>query len=188
MLEDRVSTRGTIPLKRDITVDLNGERIEASVEHRLLLVDFIRDVAGATGTHVGCGYEGRCGTCTVIVEGEAVKSCLMLAVQADGADVTTIEGLAEDDRLHPLQQAFTDKHGLQCGFCTPGFLMTLMDYLKDPACDASEAAIRRAMGGVLCRCTGYVHIVEAVQQTIEALSQMDTHERARWFPFAENGP
>ena len=170
-------------MKRDITVVLNGEHIEAAVEHRLLLVDLIRDVAGATGTHVGCGFEGRCGACTVLVDGEAVKSCLMLAVQTDGAEVITIEGLAEGDRLHPLQQAFRDKHGLQCGFCTPGFLMTLADYIKDPACDPSEAAIRRAMGGVLCRCTGYVHIVAAAQQAIEALAQMDADERAGWFPF-----
>ncbi len=185
MHEDRTDARGTPPLKRDITVDLNGERIEAAVEYRLLLVDFIRDVAGATGTHVGCGFEGRCGACTVIVDGEAVKSCLLLAVQADGAAVVTIEGLAQGERLHPLQQAFTDKHGLQCGFCTPGFLMTLVDYLEDPACDVSEAAIRRAMGGVLCRCTGYVHIVEAVQQAIETLGQMDAAERAGWFPYRE---
>ena len=170
-------------MKREIEITLNGERIEASVEHRLLLVDFIRDIAGATGTHVGCGSEGRCGACTAIVDGEAIKSCLMLAVQADGAEIVTIEGLAEGDRLHPLQQAFNDKHGLQCGFCTPGFLMTLADYLKDPACDASEAAIRRAMGGVLCRCTGYVHIVEAVQQAVQTLAKMDPEERASWFRF-----
>lgn len=173
-------------MKRTIVMTLNGERIEAHVEHRLLLVDFIRDVAGATGTHIGCGFEGRCGACTVMVNGEALKSCLMLAVQADGAHVTTIVGLAQGDRLHPLQQAFNEKHALQCGFCTPGFLMTLMDYIKDPDCDTSGAAIRRAMGGVLCRCTGYVHIVEAVQQTIEKLSNMTADERAAWFIFSEN--
>ncbi len=169
-------------MKREIGITINGERIEAFVEHRLLLVDFIREVAGATGTHVGCGFEGRCGACTVLVDGAACKSCLMFAVQAEGTDITTIEGLARGDTLHPLQQAFTDRHGLQCGYCTPGFLITLYDYLKDPECDASAEGIREAIGGVLCRCTGYVHIIEAAQQAIEVLAQMDGAERAKWFP------
>jgi aerobic carbon-monoxide dehydrogenase small subunit len=167
-------------MKREITVTINGEAHTASVEHRYLLVDFIREIAGATGTHVGCGFEGRCGSCTVIVDGIAVKSCLMLAVQADASQVMTIEGLARDGELHPLQTAFRDHHGLQCGFCTPGFLMTLYDFLKDP--DDSEEAIRRAMSGVLCRCTGYVHIVDAVRQAIARLQAMPPAERARWFP------
>ncbi len=169
-------------VKREIGITINGERIEASVEHRLLLVDFIREVAGATGTHVGCGFEGRCGACTVLVDGAACKSCLMFAVQAEGTDITTIEGLVRDDTLHPLQQAFTDRHALQCGYCTPGFLITLYDYLKNPDCDASAQAVREAIGGVLCRCTGYVHIIEATQQAIEVLAKMDDVERTKWFP------
>lgn len=167
-------------MKRPIDITINGESFDATVEHRLLLVDFIRDVANLTGTHVGCGFEGRCGACTVLVDGTAVKSCLMLAVQADGSKVRTIEGLANNDVLHPLQQAFRDKHGLQCGFCTPGFLMTLYDYLNDPDFDPSEEAVRRAMSGVVCRCTGYVHIVEAVQQAAQSLAQLSAAERASW--------
>lgn len=167
-------------MKRAVSVTVNGEVFEATVDHRLLLVDFIRDIAIATGTHVGCGYEGRCGLCTVIVDGVAVKSCLMLAVQAHGRRVLTVEGLARGDRLHPLQQAFWDKHGLQCGYCTSGMLMTAYEYLKDP--DPSEAAIRSAMKGVLCRCTGYVHIIEAIQQAIATLDAMPPEERSQWFP------
>ena len=168
-------------MKRSIQVTVNGEVFNETVEHRLLLSDFLRETIGKTGTHVGCGYEGRCGACTVIYNGAAAKSCLLLAVQADGAHVLTVEGLARDEALHPLQRAMRDHHGLQCGFCTPGFLMTLYDYLKEaPAAD--EASIRHAMAGVLCRCTGYVHIVEAVQQAIEELDAMDAAERARWFP------
>ncbi|MBI2799598.1 MAG: (2Fe-2S)-binding protein [Gammaproteobacteria bacterium] len=167
-------------MKREITITINDEVHTATVEHRYLLVDFIREIAGATGTHVGCGFEGRCGTCTVVVDGYAVKSCLMLAVQADGAKLLTIEGLARGEELHPLQAAFRDLHGLQCGFCTPGFLMTLYDFLKDPI--DSEDAIRHAMSGVLCRCTGYVHIVAAVRQAIAVLAAMTPTERARWFP------
>lgn len=167
-------------MKREVTITINGEVHTASVDHRYLLVDFIREIAGATGTHVGCGFEGRCGSCTVVVDGAAVKACLMLAVQADEAQVLTVEGLAQDGELHPLQTAFRDHHSLQCGFCTPGFLMTLYDFLKDPV--DSDDAIRRAMAGVLCRCTGYVHIVAAVRQAIARLSAMSPAERARWFP------
>ena len=167
-------------MKRTIKLSINGETFEEMVELRMLLVDFIRDVACLTGTHVGCGFEGRCGVCSVLVNGVAVKSCLMLAVQADGAEITTIEGLALDGELHPLQQAFQDKHGLQCGFCTPGFLITLIDYLNDPNFDASEVAIRHAMSGVLCRCTGYVHIIEAVQQAAEKLASLGPTERSQW--------
>ena len=167
-------------MKREITVTINGEAHTSIVDHRYLLVDFIREIAGATGTHVGCGFEGRCGSCTVVVDGAAVKSCLMLAVQADATQVLTVEGLAQDGELHPLQTAMHDHHGLQCGFCTPGFLMTLYDFLKDP--EPTEDAIRRAMAGVLCRCTGYVHIVDAVRQAIARLDAMSPAERARWFP------
>jgi carbon-monoxide dehydrogenase small subunit len=167
-------------MNREIEVTINGKTYVETVELRLLLVDFLREKVGLTGTHVGCGFEGRCGACTVVYEGRAVKSCMMLAVQADGARILTIEGLAQDGEFHPLQKAFRDKHGLQCGFCTPGFLMTLYEYLKDPK--PEEAAIRHAMTGVLCRCTGYVHIVEATKQAIADVSAMSLAERAKWFP------
>ncbi len=167
-------------MKREITVTINGRRYTETVEHRLLLVDFLREALGLTGTHVGCGVEGRCGVCTVVYEGVAVKSCMLLAVQADGASVLTVEGLAQNGVLHPLQQAMHDCHALQCGYCTPGFLMTLYDYLKSGSDDSPE--IRQAMTGVLCRCTGYVHIVEAVQQAARELAAMPADERARWFP------
>lgn len=167
-------------MKRDISVTINGQLVRESVDHRLLLSDFLRETLGLTGTHVGCGYEGRCGVCTVIHDGAAIKSCLMLAVQADGAAILTIEGLAQGDELHPLQKAMRDHHGLQCGFCTPGFLMTLYEYLKSGSADPTD--IRQAMTGVLCRCTGYVHIVEAVQQAVNELAAMPAAERARWFP------
>ena len=167
-------------MRRDIRVTINGEVFEEYVELRLLLVDFIREIAGRTGTHVGCGYEGRCGACTVVFNGRAIKSCLMLAVQAHNAEILTVEGLARGEDLHPIQKGFRDRHGLQCGFCTPGFLMTMYDYLKDPS--SEEEDIRHAMSGVLCRCTGYVHIIEAVQQAIREVEEMTPAERARWFP------
>lgn len=167
-------------MKREVTITINGEPYTATVENRLLLVDFIREVAGLTGTHVGCSVEGRCGACTVIVEGKAVKSCLLLAVQADGAQIMTIEGLAGGDQLHPIQEGFWEKHGLQCGFCTPGLLMTLYEFLKTPK--HSDEEIRAAMSGVLCRCTGYVHIVEAVKHAIAKVEAMTPEERKLWFP------
>jgi carbon-monoxide dehydrogenase small subunit len=167
-------------VKREMSVTVNGEHLSSTVEHRMLLVDFLREIAGLTGTHVGCGYEGRCGACTVIVNGVAVKSCLMFAVQADGAQVLTNEGLARDGELHPLQAAFHDQHGLQCGFCTPGFLMTLYDFAQQG--DRTEDGIRKALSGVLCRCTGYVHIVAAAKQALAALDEMSPAERAKWFP------
>lgn len=167
-------------MKRDVCITINGEPYEESIEHRLLLVDFIRDVAGLTGTHIGCSVEGRCGACTVILNGKAVKSCLMLAVQADSAQVLTVEGLAQNDQLHPLQDGFWEKHGLQCGFCTPGLLMTLYEFLKDPK--HTDEEIRTAMSGVICRCTGYVHIVEAVKHAITTVEAMSPEERKAWFP------
>ena len=167
-------------MSREIQVTINDKTYVETVEIRLLLVDFIREKLGLTGTHVGCGSEGRCGACTVVCDGRAVKSCLMLAVQADGARIRTIEGLAQDGELHPLQRAFRDKHGLQCGFCTPGFLMTLYEYVQDASAD--EAAIRHAITGILCRCTGYVHVVEAAKQAIGEVSAMSADERAKWFP------
>ncbi|MGH2780403.1 MAG: (2Fe-2S)-binding protein [Thermoleophilaceae bacterium] len=140
---------------------VNGERHESDVEARLLLVHWLRDVLGLTGTHVGCDTT-NCGACTVHLNGEAVKSCTVLAAQADGAEVTTIEGLARGDSLHPLQDAFWEKHGLQCGFCTPGMIMAAADLLqRNP--DPSDEEIRHGLEGNLCRCTGYQNIVEAVK-------------------------
>jgi len=149
---------------RRITVDINGRPYEADVEPRLLLSDFIRHEAGLTGTHVGCEH-GVCGACTVQLEGEPVRSCLLLAVQADGRSVRTVEDLAiSPDELHPLQQAFHECHGLQCGFCTPGFLMTLEPVLASTDVGAlDDRAIRELLAGNLCRCTGYQGIVDAVR-------------------------
>ena len=166
-------------MKREVKITINGEMYEATVDHRLLLVDFIREVAGLTGTHVGCSVEGRCGACTVIVDGKALKSCLLLAVQADGAQVLTVEGLAHNETLHPLQEGFWEKHGLQCGFCTPGLLMTLYEFLKAPK--YTDEDIRSAMSGVICRCTGYVHIVEAVKAAIAKIEALPPTEREKWF-------
>ena len=144
-----------------ITVEVNGRSETRDVEPRVLLVQFLRDVLGLTGTHVGCDTS-QCGACTVLVDGEAVKSCTLLAVQADGATVTTIEGLGEGDRLHALQEGFWEQHGLQCGYCTPGMIMTAADLLRRHP-DPSEEQIRHGLEGVLCRCTGYQHIIAAVQ-------------------------
>ena len=144
-----------------IVVTVNGVRYERTVEPRMLLVDFIRHELGLTGTHVGCEH-GVCGTCTVVFDGEPVRSCLMFAVQADGHEILTVEGLGTMDKLHPLQEAFREAHALQCGFCTPGFLMTLVPYLEENP-KPSEEEIREALAGNLCRCTGYQHIVEAVK-------------------------
>jgi aerobic-type carbon monoxide dehydrogenase small subunit (CoxS/CutS family) len=143
-----------------IAVEVNGERHERDVEARRLLVHFLRDDLDLTGTHVGCDT-GNCGACTVLVDGVAIKSCMMLAVQADGSSIETVEGLAPDEELHPLQQAFSSFHALQCGYCTPGMLMSakhLLDHNPEP----TEAEIRRAIQGNICRCTGYVNIVEAI--------------------------
>jgi carbon-monoxide dehydrogenase small subunit len=152
---------------KTITVKINGSAYTESVPVRMLLVDFIRDTIGLTGTHVGCTYEGVCGACTIHLNGEAVKSCLMLAVQADGHDVTTVEGLANQSELSLLQRAFNEQHGLQCGFCTPGILMNMTEFLaKYP--DPTDAEIRQGLIGNLCRCTGYVHIVNAVREAAKA--------------------
>jgi aerobic-type carbon monoxide dehydrogenase small subunit (CoxS/CutS family) len=143
-----------------IAVDVNGERHERDVEARRLLVHFLRDDLDLTGTHVGCDT-GNCGACTVIVDGVALKSCMMLAVQADGSRIETVEGLAPDGELHPLQQAFSSFHALQCGYCTPGMLMSAK-HLLDNNPEPTEGEIRRAIQGNICRCTGYVNIVEAI--------------------------
>ncbi|MGO8920907.1 MAG: (2Fe-2S)-binding protein [Stellaceae bacterium] len=149
-------------MNKTVSITINGEVYEQSVPIRMLLVDFVRDVAGLTGTHIACTYEGVCGACTIHLDGEAVKSCLMLAVQADGHELTTIEGLAGDGKLQPLQQSFNDHHALQCGFCTAGILMNAAEFLKVNR-NPTEAEIRMALVGNLCRCTGYAHIVDAIK-------------------------
>lgn len=143
-----------------ISVTINGELHEREVDARRLLVHFIRDDLGLTGTHIGCDT-GNCGACTVLFDGTAVKSCMLLAVQADGASIETVESLAPDGELHVLQQAFSDHHALQCGYCTPGMLMSAK-YLLDNNPEPTEHEIRRAIQGNICRCTGYVNIVEAI--------------------------
>jgi carbon-monoxide dehydrogenase small subunit len=150
---------------RPITLTVNGRVHELAVEPRKLLVDVLREDLGLTGTHIGCEH-GVCGTCTVLLDGRSVRSCLLFAVQADGADLMTVEGLATGDRLHPLQEAFREAGGLQCGFCTPGMLMISYELLRDePA--PSSARIREAIAANLCRCTGYQGIVDAVKLAAE---------------------
>jgi carbon-monoxide dehydrogenase small subunit len=148
--------------KQTIKVIVNGRAYERLVEVRMTLADFIRQELDFTGTHLGCEH-GVCGACTVLFNGEAVRSCLMLAVQADGAELYTVEGLAEGDQLHPLQRAFQDKHALQCGFCTPGFLMTARAFLEEKPLPTREE-VRDAISGNICRCTGYQPIVDAILQ------------------------
>ena len=143
-----------------VTVEVNGVAYERDVEARRLLVHFIRDDAELTGTHLGCDT-GNCGACTVLLNGQAVKSCMLLAIQADGAKIETVESLAGDDELHPLQRAFGAHHALQCGYCTPGMLMSAK-YLLDSNPEPTEHEIRKAIQGNICRCTGYVNIVEAI--------------------------
>ncbi|MHC4307740.1 MAG: (2Fe-2S)-binding protein [Planctomycetota bacterium] len=144
-----------------IKVEVNGSSVEREVEPRLLLAHFLRDVLGLTGTNIGC-ETSLCGACTVLMDGQAVKSCTQLAVQADGVSITTIEGLATDGQLHPLQQAFWDEHGLQCGYCTRGVSLAASHLLENNS-DPTEAEVREALKGNLCRCTGYHNIVKAVR-------------------------
>ena len=151
----------------NVKIRVNGELFEETVAPRLLLVDFLRERLALTGTHVGCTHEGVCGACTIHLDGEAVKSCLMLAVQADGHDVTTVEGLAQGGELTTLQKAFREQHGLQCGFCTPGILMNMTEFLKHNP-NPTDDEIRQGLIGNLCRCTGYVHIVKAVRAAAQA--------------------
>ncbi|HBT40709.1 MAG TPA: 4-hydroxybenzoyl-CoA reductase subunit gamma [Rhodospirillaceae bacterium] len=154
--------------ERRITLTVNGKEHSAVTEDRYSLADFLRHGLGLTGTHLGCEH-GVCGACTVLVDGEAVRGCLMLAVQAEGRQVTTIEGLAGDDgTLSPLHAAFMDNHGLQCGFCTPGILTTLTAYLRDNP-DADEPELREALSGNICRCTGYDTIVRAALAAADAM-------------------
>lgn len=153
--------------KHKIRVTVNGTEHEAEVESRLLLVHLIRDVLRLTGTHIGCDTT-HCGACTLLLDGEPVKSCTVLAVQADGCELMTVEGLEQDGQLHPLQEGFWEKHGLQCGYCTPGMMMTAYALLQDNT-DPSEDEIRQAISGNLCRCTGYVNIVKSIQYAAEKL-------------------
>jgi carbon-monoxide dehydrogenase small subunit len=147
--------------KKQLTLKINGQEQKFTVEPRLLLVHLLRDVAGLTGTHVGCDTS-TCGACTVMLDGAAVKSCTVLAVQADAGEVLTIEGLAKGEKLHPIQEAFWECHGLQCGFCTPGMILAALELLRDNA-DPSDEEIRVGLSGNLCMCTGYVNIVRAVR-------------------------
>jgi carbon-monoxide dehydrogenase small subunit len=152
-----------------VRISVNGRVHEDEVEPRLLLVHYLRETLGLTGTHVGCDTS-QCGACLVHLDGTAVKSCTLFAVQADGAEVLTVEGLAQDGALHPLQQGFWEEHGLQCGFCTPGMMMAALDLLaREP--NPTESEIRHALDGVLCRCTGYQNIVRAVQSAAHRLSE-----------------
>ena len=157
--------------RHHISVTVNGNKHEADVDSRMLLVHFIRETLGLTGTHIGCDTSD-CGACTVILDGKAVKSCTVLAVQADGKALLTVEGLAKDGRLHPLQEGFLEKHSIQCGFCTPGMLMASY-WLLQRKPNPTEEEIREVISGNLCRCTGYVKIVEAVQYAAQKMSGMD---------------
>jgi len=150
---------------------INGKEHGGEVEPRTLLVYFLRDELSLTGTHVGCDT-GHCGACTVLMDGRAVKSCMVLAVQAIGAEILTVEGLADGDKLHPIQEAFTENHGLQCGFCTPGLLMSTLALLRENP-NPTEADIRRGIEGNLCRCTGYVNIVKSVRAAARALPEAE---------------
>lgn len=154
-------------MKREITVTVNGETHHSEVEPRMLLVHYLRDALDLTGTHIGCNTS-QCGACVVSLNGEAVKSCTILAVQADGSEVTTIEGLAPEGSLHPIQEGFWEKHGLQCGFCTPGMIMASYQLLKSNP-NPTEAEIRKGLEGNICRCTGYQNIVRAVQYAAEKM-------------------
>jgi len=150
-----------------ITVTVNGTTYQRTVEPRMLLSDFLRHELGLTGTHVGCEH-GVCGTCTILLDGESVRSCLMFAVQAEGHEVRTVEDLGTIENMHPLQEAFHEAHGLQCGYCTPGFLMTLVPFLEQNP-SPTEEEIREAISGNLCRCTGYQKIVESVKLAAEKI-------------------
>ncbi len=154
--------------ERTIRLTVNGQPYERTVEVRKTLADFIREDLDLTGTHLGCEH-GVCGACTIVVNGEAVRSCLLFAAQMDGANILTVEGLADGEKLHPIQEAFWENHGLQCGFCTPGFLMTLFCFLKENP-NPSETEVREAISGNLCRCTGYHNIVISARAAAEKLA------------------
>lgn len=158
-------------VKTKITLNINGLTHSLEVEPRLLLVHLLRDHLGLTGTHIGCDTS-QCGACTVLIDGKAVKSCTVLAAQAEGAEVMTVEGLGTLERLHPVQEGFWEKHGLQCGFCTPGVMMTAVDLLRQNPHPTDEE-IREGLEGVICRCTGYQNIVRAVKYAAERMAQLE---------------
>jgi carbon-monoxide dehydrogenase small subunit len=167
-------------MAQQVTLTVNGQQRSGQVEPRTLLVHFIREGLGLTGTHVGCDTS-QCGACTVIMDGLAVKSCTVLAVQAEGANIMTIEGLAKDGQLHPIQEGFWEEHGLQCGFCTPGMIMSAYDLLqRNP--NPSEAEIRHGIDGNLCRCTGYQHIVNAIQYAAKKMQEQPVAGRGNRRP------
>ena len=153
----------------DVTLNVNGRSYQVRVEPRRTLADTLRDDCGLTGTHLGCEH-GVCGACTILLDGQPVRSCLMFAIQCDGVELRTVEGLADGDRLHPIQQAFWENHGLQCGFCTPGFLMLAVGYLEQNP-DPDDDELRSVLSSNLCRCTGYQNIVKAVRQAATAMRQ-----------------
>ncbi|WP_295812274.1 (2Fe-2S)-binding protein [uncultured Nitratireductor sp.] len=157
----------------DVTMTVNGQTVSGSVEGRTLLVQFLRDSLGLTGTHVGC-ETSQCGACTIHMDGKSVKSCSMLAVQADGAAITTIEGLADGEALHPVQTAFKEHHGLQCGFCTPGMIMAATDIIRRHPEGLNEKTVREELEGNICRCTGYHNIVKAIIAASEAMNADST--------------
>lgn len=161
--------QSTSPKSVRVALKINGKEYQANVEPRAVLVDFIRDNLNLTGTHVGCDT-GHCGACTVILNGVSVKSCLVLAVQANGGEILTVEGLADGDRLHPIQEAFSKNHGLQCGFCTPGMLLSALFLLRRNPNPTNEE-IRRAIEGNLCRCTGYVNIVKSIRAAAQGMRE-----------------
>jgi aerobic-type carbon monoxide dehydrogenase small subunit (CoxS/CutS family) len=163
-----------IPQRLTLRMTINGQPFEGTVSPRMLLSDFLRETVGLTGVRVGC-EQGICGACTILVDGQTARACLMLAVQADGAEILTVEGLSEPGKLHPIQQAFCDQHGLQCGYCTPGMLITTCELLKRNP-DPSDTEIREAISGNICRCTGYVHIVASIRAAARALQQGDNQE------------
>ena len=157
--------------KAEVTLTVNGRKRSATVEPRMLLVDFLRHELGMTGTHIGCEH-GVCGACTVLLDGRTARSCLHFAVAVDGSEIDTVEGIASQDQLHPIQEAFHQHHALQCGYCTPGFLMTTIELLKQNP-NPDEAAIRRALTNNICRCTGYTNIIKAVAAAAAALQARD---------------
>lgn len=158
--------------KHRVSMTVNGQRHEALVEPRLLLVYYLRDTLRLTGTHIGCDTS-QCGACAILMNGEAVKSCTLFAVQADGADLTTIEGIARGERLHPIQEGFHAEHGMQCGYCTSGMVIAAYDLLRDNP-DPTEEEIRHALHGNICRCTGYQHIVKSIQHAAATLRTQGT--------------
>lgn len=152
----------------NVTITLNGEKVSAEVEPRMLLIHFIRDIMNATGSHIGCDTS-QCGNCTILVNGRATKSCTVLAVHADGTEVITVEGIGTTENLHPIQQAFWEEHGLQCGYCTPGAMMASIDFLSQNP-DPTDEEIREGLDGIICRCTGYEFIVNAVRSAAKMMN------------------